>query len=226
MKNILIYLFSLLLFISCEKENITSGIQTKVSGKLTTYEGEPIINSKVRIGEFKNRFVSDGGSTDYFSKFIDSTLTNNNGEYDITFKTTGEGTSYKLVLENSPNDQSYFGFYDSIQITNLGNPFVFNYNQFTKLYPCDITINMNNILILPLRISHKTTRQSRDPEITSNTTYIKRIYITKIGIQKFTLQRIKPNGIYQQAVFNFPASNSTLLTTQTINLNDSDFIDI
>ena len=51
-------------------------------------------------------------------------------------------------------------------------------------------------------------------------------YITKIGIQKFTLQRIKPNGIYQQAVFNFPASNSTLLTTQTINLNDSDFIDI
>ncbi len=225
MKN-LIYLFSFLIFISCEKENIQSGIQTKVSGKLTNYDGEPISNSKVRIGEFKNKFVSDGGSTDYFSKYVDSTLTNNNGDYDITFKTTGEGSSYRLILENNPNDQSYYGLYDSVEIKNLGNPFVFNYNQFTKLYPCDVTINMNNILILPIEIYHETTRRIFNPEITTNSIFVKRIYITKSGTQKFTLQRTKPNGTYQQAVFNFPASNSTLLTTQNINLNDSDFIDI
>jgi len=226
MKNNLIYLFFVLLFVSCEKENIQSGIETKVSGKLTNYDGEPIVNSKVKIGEFKNRFVVDGGSTDYFSKYIDSTLTNSNGDYDFTFKTTGEGSSYRLILDNYPNDQSYLGFYDSVQIKNLGNPSVFNFNQFTKLYPCDVTINMNNILILPIRIYHETTRQLSNPEITINAVFVKRIYITKFLPQKFTLQRIKPNGTYQQAVFNFPVSNSTLLTTHTINLIDSDFVDL
>jgi len=226
MKNNLIYLFFFLLFVSCEKENIQSGIETKVSGKLTNYDGEPIVNSKVKIGEFKNRFVFDGGSKDYFSKYIDSTLTNNDGDYDFTFKTTGEGSSYKLILDNRPNDQSYYGFYDPIEIKNLGNLLVFNFNQFTKLYPCDVTINMNNILILPIRIYHETTRQLSNPEITTNTVFVKRIYITKFGTQKFTLERMKPNGTYQKAVFNFPASNSILLTTRTINLTDSDFVDI
>lgn len=226
MKKNLIYLFFFLLLVSCEKENIQSGIQTKVTGRLSNYEGEPIVNAKVKIGEYKNKFVSDGGSTDYFSKYIDSTLTNNNGEYEITFKTTGEGSSYRLLIDNNPIDQSYYGYYDSVEINNLGNPFVFNYNQFTKLYPCDVTINMNSIQNLPIRIFHETTRQVNNPEITSNTVFVKRIFITKFGIQKFTLQRIKPNGTYQQAVFNFPASNSELLTTQNINLIDSDFVDI
>jgi len=226
MKNHLIYLLFFLLFVSCEKENIQSGIETKISGRLSNYEGEPIVNSKVKIGEFKNRFVFDGGSTDYFSKYVDSTLTNSDGDYDFTFKTTGEGSSYKLILDNNPSDQSYFGFYDPIEIKNLGNPLVFNFNQFTKLYPCDVTINMNNILILPIRIYHETTRQLSNPEITINTVYVKRIYITKFEAQKFTLERIKPNGTYQKAVFNFPASNSIQITTRTINLTDSDFVDI
>lgn len=220
------YLFLFLLLVSCEKENIQSGIQTKVTGKLSNYQGEPIVNAKVKIGEFKNRFVSDGGSTDYFTRYIDSTITNNNGEYEITFKTTGEGSSYRLISDNNPIEQSYWGDFGYVEIKNLGKTFVFNYNQFIKLFPCDVTINMNNIQILPIRIFHETTRQINNPEITSNTTFVKRIFITKWEVQKFTLQRIKPNGTYQQAIFNFEASNSELLTTQNINLMDSDFVDI
>ena len=174
MKN-LIYLFSFLIFISCEKENIQSGIQTKVSGKLTNYDGEPIVNSKVRIGEFKNKFVSDGGSTDYFSKYVDSTLTNINGEYDITFKTTGEGSSYRLILENSPNDQSYYGFYDSVEIKNLGNPFVFNYNQFTKLYPSDITfITIFWLVALPVIFMYSAITRGVDHIISGIDKYLDR----------------------------------------------------
>lgn len=224
MKKKLIYLFLILLLVSCEKENIESGIETKVTGKLSNFQGEPIVNAKVKIGEYKNRFVSDGGSTDYFSKYIDSTVTNNNGEYEITFKTTGEGSSYRLSIDDSPIDQSFYGYFDSVEINNIGKSFVINYNQFIKLYPCDVTINMNNIQILPISIYHETTRQKNNPEITSNTTIVKRIFITKLGIQKFTLQRTKQDGTHQQAIFKFPASNSELLTTQTINLNDSDFV--
>ena len=192
MKNNLIYFFFFLLLLGCEKDNIKSGIETKVLGKLTDYEGSPIVNSKVKIGEFKNKFIYDGGSTDYFSKYIDSTLTDNNGEYEMTFKTTGEGSSYRLLLDNSPIYQSYFGFYDEVVINKLGNQFIFNYNQFTKLYTCDVTINMNNILILPIRIYHEKTRQLNNPEIINNSTFVKRIFITKYGTQKINFTRIKP----------------------------------
>jgi hypothetical protein len=226
MKNILICILFSLTLISCEKENIQSGIQTKVSGTLTNYLGAPIVNIKVKIGEFKNRFVSDGGSTDYFSKYIDSTYTNSLGEYEITFTSTGQGSSYRVIIENSPTDQSYYGLNDSVEIKNLGHAFVFNSIQFIKLYPCDVTINMNNITILPISIFHETTRQINNPEISSNTVFIKRIYITNNVMQKLTFQRIKPNGKYQKAVFTFPASNSELSTTQNITLNESDFIDL
>lgn len=225
MKKQLIYLFSFILLVSCEKENIQRGIQTKVSGRLSTYYGESIINAKVRIGEFKNEFVSDGGSRDYFVRAIDSILTNSNGEYEITFKTTGEGSSYRLLINDSPNDQSFYGFYDSVEITNIGNPFIFNYNQFTKLYPCDVTINLNNITILPILIWHETTRIVNTPEITTNSTFVKRIYISKYNAQILNLSRTKSNGISQKAIFTFPASNSENLTTQIINLNESDFVD-
>ena len=141
MKNILICISFLLVLVSCEKENVQSGIQTKVSGTLTNYLGAPIVNAKVKIGEFKNRFVSDGGSTDYFSKYIDSTYTNSLGEYEITFTTTGEGSSYRVIIENSPTDQSYYGLNDSVEIKNLGDSFVFNSIQFIKLR---IILHVNN----------------------------------------------------------------------------------
>lgn len=226
MKNNLIYLFLLLLLTSCEKENIVEGIQTNVSGKITDYYDSPITNAKVKIGEFKNRFVSDGGSTDYFHRYIDSTLTNSSGDYFMTFKTTGEGTSYKLIIENSPSDQSYFGLFDSIEIANLGNSFIFDCNQFTKLYPCDVTINLNNISTLPIYIWHDTTAPVNSPAITTNNTIVKRIYIDKFLPQTISFGRTKPNGVNQKAVFTFPASNSDSLTLQNITLNESDFLDI
>ena len=226
MKKKLVYLFFLLFLFGCEKENIKSGIETKVTGRLSNYYGEPIINAKVKIGEFKNEFVSDGGSRDYFFRDIDSTLTNGNGEYQITFKTTGEGSSYRLLIKDSPNNQSFYGFYDSVEITNLGNPFIFNYNQFTKLYPCDVTINLNNVTVLPILIWHETTRIVNTPEITSNSTFVKRIFINKYSTQILNLSRTKPNGISQKAIFTLPASNSENLTTQTINLTEIDFVDL
>lgn len=225
MKNYLFYVLISLTLVSCEKENIPQGKETKVSGKLSDFFDFPVTNAKVKISEFKNKFVSDGGSTDYLSKYIDSTFTNNVGEYKINFKSTGNGSSYRLIVENSPNDQSYTGFFDSVEIKNIGANFVFNYNQFTKLYPCDVTINQNNILILPIRILHDSTRTLNDFEITTNLTIIKRIYTNKYSPQILTFQRLKPNGVYQKAIFTFPASNSEFLTLQNITLNETDFTD-
>jgi len=226
MKKKLICMFFFLSLMGCEKENIESGIVTKVTGKLSDFQGKPIVNAVVKIGEFKDKFVADGGSFDYFLKYIDSTSTNNNGEYEITFKTTGEGSSYKLMIDNRPIDQSYYGYSDFVEIKNIGNSFTFNDTNFVKLYPCDVTITMNNIQIFPIVIDHDSTRKINSPEITSNSTFVKRIFINRFGIQKITFLRLKPDGKHQKAVFTFPASNSELLTTQNINLTDSDFVDI
>ena len=226
MKKKLVYLLFLCLFISCEKEKIPGDIQTNVSGKITDYYDSPILNAKVKIGEYKNRFVSDGGSTDYFYRYIDSTLTNSSGDYKMTFKTTGEGTSYRLIIENSPSDQSYFGLFDSVEIGNIGNSFIFDSDQFTKLYPCDVTINLNNISTLPIYISHSTTRAVNSPEIMTNNVFVKRIYIDKHWPQTLSFGRTKLDGINQKAVFTFPASNSESITLQNITLNESDFLDI
>ena len=226
MKIKIIIIFLSLLLVSCEEENIQSGIQTNVTGKVIEYNFSPVQNVKVRIGEFKSHFVFDGGSQDYFVKYVDSTFTDLNGNYNMNFTTTGNGTSYKVIFENSPTDQSYIGYNDPIKIDKIGSDFILNNVYITKLYPCQVTINSNNISIFPIGIWHETTRTVNTPEINSASTYIKTIYITNYLTQTLNFYRTKPNGINQKAIFTFPPSNSTNTTTQNILLNETDFIDI
>jgi hypothetical protein len=224
----LYYIFIILTLFSCEKDNISGGIETRVSGKLTDYYNIPITNAKMKVGEYKFKPNSVNGGFDSFQKWIDSSYTNQNGEYDFKFKTSGQGTSYKLFLENSPAEtqQRYWSLLDPVSITNIGKSFNFSTNQLANLYNCDITITMNNLTVFPIFIEHDTTFNSATPEINSNATYIKRIYIIKYNAQTLNFYRTKPNGINQKAIFNFPASNLATLTTQNITLNDTDFVDL
>ncbi|CAN1519998.1 hypothetical protein MCEGE10_01060 [Flavobacteriaceae bacterium] len=226
MKSKIIIILLSFILVSCEEENIQSGIQTNVMGKVIEYNFSPVSNVKVRIGEFKSQFVFDGGSQDYFVKYVDSTFTDFNGDYNMNFKTTGNGTSYKIILENSPIDQSYIGYNDPIKINKIGGDFVSNNVYVAKLYPCQITINFNNISIFPIGIWHETTRTVNTPEINSASTYVKTIYITNYVAQTLNFYRTKPNGVNQKAIFTFPPSNSTSITNQSITLNETDFIDI
>lgn len=226
MKKIYCFLIIITLF-SCEKDPIPEGLETRVFGTLTDYYGIPVTNAKMKVGEYKFEPNSVNGGFDTFQKWIDSSYTNQNGAYDFTFKTTGQGTSYKLILENSPTEtqQRYWSLLDPVSIANIGKNFNFSTNQLAILYPCDITITMNNLSVFPIFIEHDTTFNSATPEINTNATYIKRIYIIKYNVQTLNFYRTKPNGVNQKAVFSFPASNTAATTTQNITLSDTDFID-
>lgn len=227
MKKIYCFFIIITLF-SCEKDTIPEGLETRVFGTLTDYYGIPITNAKMKVGEYKFKPNSVNGGFDTFQKWIDSSYTNQNGAYDFTFKTSGKGTSYKLILENSPTEtqQRYWSLLDPIYINNIGKSFNFSTNQLANLYPCDVTITMNNLTVFPIFIAHDTTFNSATPEINSNATHIKRIYIIKYNTQTLNFYRTKPNGVNQKAIFSFPASNAATITTQNITLSDTDFIDL
>ncbi|TGD59363.1 carboxypeptidase-like regulatory domain-containing protein [Flavobacterium humi] len=228
MKNTLACLLLFLLLLSCDKENtIRSGVETRVSGRVTDHSGVPIADVKVKIGEFRQK----NGSlyvNEYFERWIDSSSTNSNGEYDFLFKTTGKGSSYTFFLANSPIDeQHYWGGTNGIPIMNLGGSFTFSTNQFFYLYPCDITFNATGATGFPLYISHDTTFFSdENSRINSGSAVAKRIYISKYYPQTVTIMRAKTNGTMQKATYSFPASNAETLTTQSITINETDFVDI
>ncbi len=219
----------MLIFIGCKKENIASGINTRVYGKFSDYLYSPIPNAKLKVGEYKFKFNSVNGGTHIFQKWTDSTYTNSNGEYDFTFRTSGQGSLYKLTLDNSLLDtqQKYWSLLDPVEIKNIGSSFNYSTNEIVLLYPCDVTINLNNIVHFPIEIHHKTTRKSgNDVAINSNSIYVRRIYIDEYFAQTLSFYRTKPNGVIQKATFQLPATNTRALTTQNITLNEIDFIDI
>lgn len=229
MKKIYLILF-LLIVCSCERDNIEAGVETKISGRTTEYLGDPVPNVKLKIGEFTDKFVTGGGGISVFKKWIDSTYTNQNGDYILNFKTTGNGTHYKLVVDNSPiSEQKYWNIDgDPIELKDLGTNYTYNFNQILNLYPCDVTINLNNSLtIFPLRISHSSTYFEANSDLLLNTnTVIKRIYIGKDYSQTLDIFRIKSDGRTQKATYTFPKSEIKDLTTQSINVEETDFKDI
>jgi hypothetical protein len=233
MKNLTNLLISLaiasilLATIGCETDNIKSGIETRVYGKLTDFYNTPVVNEKVLIGEYKGTFNMNNGGGQYLQKWIDSTYTNALGEYDITFKTSGEGTSYKLKMDDSPAIlQKYWVSLPSVEIKNLGSSFNYSTNAILIVYPCNITFKPNNILIFPLRVSAETTLYDTTFEIRSNAQTTKTIFIDKYTPQNVYITRTKANGSYQRAVFTFPASNVETLTTPNITITEADFNDI
>lgn len=231
----LFFLLLSLIFIQCNKDEenlISSGIQTTVSGRLTDFNNSPIVNAKLKVGEYKQEWHNQGPNTgnyiDVFVQWLSTSETDSNGDYNFTFTTSGKGKIYKLALEDSSiNEQTYWNCcLDNINIENIGGNFNFNYNQLAKLYPCDITFNLNNISDFPLYVNHETTFFDINSEINSNSQIVKRIYIIKNNNQTVKILRTKSNGIQQIATYTFPASNVEILTTQNITINESDFVNI
>ncbi len=94
---LLIFLPWLILPVSCHK--IKAGLQTTVHGYIsdpTTHL--PVSFAKIIIGEFINRrsFLGSGDLL-VFNQFLDSTLSNAEGNYTVQFKSTGQGTNYAVL---------------------------------------------------------------------------------------------------------------------------------
>jgi hypothetical protein len=234
MKNLLLLFTIAFTLSSCSKDEadvLSEGIETRVSGRITDFNNSPIPNVKLKVMEYKSTSSSWSlyGNFSDFIQDIEESETNANGEYDFTFKTSGKGNIYQIEIQPSPiSEQKYSNCCHSERITTIGNPFIFNYNQLTKLYPCDVTINLNNVSDFPFQVYHETTFNPNNNSnyIVSNNQVIRRIYIAKYSPQKLYINRIKSNGIKQVATYSFPASNVETLTVQSITINETDFKDI
>ncbi|UQD57142.1 carboxypeptidase-like regulatory domain-containing protein [Flavobacterium sp. K5-23] len=231
--NLFFIVLICLFFVSCSQddENLLSvGIQTRVTGKITDSYNSPIPNVKLKISEYKlkpNNSIFFGNLPN-FIQHLESSQTNSNGEYNFTFKTSGQGNFYSLEIEPSPiSEQKYWNCcVGLVPIKNIGENFIFNTYQLVNLYPCDVTFNLNNISNLPLQIIHETTRfDNNTAEINSNSQVVKRIYLIKYNMQTIKIFRTK-NGITQKASYTFPASNVETLTTQNITIYETDFTNI
>lgn len=228
-------LLAITFILSCcsndEPEALTEGIETRVSGRITDFKNSPISNVKLKVKEYKSTGSSWSlyGNLPDFIQDIEFSETNANGEYNFTFKTSGKGNIYQLEIQPSPiSEQKYSNCCHSERITTIGTTFIFNYNELTKLYPCDVTINVNNVSDFPFQVYHETTfnPNNNSSDIVSNNQVIRRIYISKYSPQKLYINRIKSNGIKQVATYTFSASNVESLTVQSITIKESDFKDI
>ena len=222
MKNY--YLLVTLFFIlSCERDGhkIAAGITTSVSGKLSEQAGDPIPNAKIMIGEYVYY-----KQYDRLIKWIDSTSTDANGNYNKNFTSTGNGDFYKIVIPESPADeQKYFGGnYDGVEIKNIGSNFIYNHNRMFNLYPCDVTFDTQNVSVFPVLINHGTTNTFQNDSyfINEKGTVVKRLYRTKDYDEPLSLLRAVDNK-RQIAKFILPSSHTTQNTTQNIVIKESDF---
>ena len=234
MKKLFVMLVITFSLICCDKDDpamLSAGIETRISGKITDFNDSPISNVKLKVMEYKSSsgsWSSNGNFLD-FVQDIASNETNTNGEYDFTFKTSGKGNIYQIEIQPSPsNEQKYCNCCHSGNISSIGSHFIFNYNQLIKLYPCDVTVNLNNVSDFPFEVYHETVYNSSNnlTNIISNTQVNKRIYISKYEPQKLNISRIKLNGIKQVATYTFPPSNVETPTLQNIIINEIDFKDL
>jgi hypothetical protein len=243
-RNTLIIILSIFSLTNCsvDKENLTtSGINTRLFGKLTSFNNNPASNVLIKVAEYKESgggsfFGGSGGGYHIeFIQFVKEIYTDNQGKYDFVFQTSGKGNFYRIEVGEYTKPNVPQTFWDSFvyDLSDSGNSskiigkeFEMNNNNSYNLFPCDVNIQMNNVQILPVYPKHSKTFEYNLTEINANQNQIKRIYIDKYETQFFELYRVKPNGTRQRARYSFPASNLEILTTQNIVVNEIDFIDI
>jgi len=100
---------------------IPAGLATNVSGQFYDYnKNSPIVNAKVFIEEY----VDDPSYDLTFSRYIDSTQTDQNGNFNLPFTTTGSGVQYQLYVV--PAGVNWWYPTSRLAIENIGGNNVLN----------------------------------------------------------------------------------------------------
>lgn len=241
--RIIILILFTSIFANCDRDNVdltNAGISTHLYGKLSDFDNNPASNVIIKVGEYKETggatYPSGFGSTKMeFIQFVKEVYTDNQGNYDFTFQTTGKGNFYRLEIGEftKPNEPQLLWqpfTYDLSESSDnskiIGKELELNNRNLYNLFPCDVNIQLNNIQIFPITPRHNKTLYYNLSPINTNQNTTARIYIDKYQTQIFELYRVKPNGIRQKASYTFPASNVEIVTTQNIIVNEIDFVDI
>ena len=250
--KILVTLIIVVLFLSCEKDDepnlISAGIETRISGNVTSINGESLSDVEIKIAEYVE--TTSGGCyscpapTNYnyeFKQFVKTINLSTNGNFDFTFTTSGNGNFYKLFLGDFPNYPLNGPIPFFVQKINdplginltqqandmaiIGKEFSFNH-ALKKLYLCEVNLQFNLTNTYPIEPFHLLTYPSNNREINTfaNPITIK-LFIDKANPQTLILKRNRDNGIRQKAEYIFPASNIENTTFQNIIVNETDFVD-
>lgn len=250
MKNIL-NLFALCLvciFLGCEKDDepnlIPAGIETRISGNITSINGESLADVAIKIAEYVE--TGNGGLFYYpanleFKQFIKTINLNSNGNFDFNFTTSGNGNFYKLFVGDFPNYPLngpipfFIQKIDNplgVDLTQQANDMTIIGKEFSlghalkKLYLCEVNVQFNLTNPYPIEPFHTLTYRSNNKEISTFTSpTIIKLFIDKANPQTLILKRNRNNGIQQKAEYVFPASNVESTTIQNIIVKETDFAD-
>lgn len=221
MKKICLILLCLL-SLSCDSDPIEAGVVTNIQGVVfDDWNKIPFENLKIKVGEFKSEF-SGITYTNHFIQWIDSTYTDQNGYYDLDFKTSGQGDHYELRFQRDEN----VWFHPSMSYAEIDSIGTTNYQDFdfVHLYPIKLVIDLNNIDQLPIAMYVQYYRNQELENITSGSGTVERIiYANKHTHTELNFLRIDAPDESDLFEVLIPASNTSELTKVNLTINNSDF---
>ena len=194
--TITLLFFSFLMMSQCE-EPFPAGIETTVSGTVIDETNDlPLEGRKIKILENLQNAPWQS---------IDSTTTDSDGYYSMTFQTSGQGVRYYV---EAIQDDSLQPFSNNLrQIDSIGN---FNSIDFSffKLYPYTITISGEDLIDTPIAIrSNYTSTNSIDPLVGSNFIETRVLLISPYYNHELKFSRTFETGEIQRYVHWIEASN-------------------
>lgn len=169
-----IFLIFTLLFLMSDCEGpvtpVTPNIETKVRGHIygvdKNWKKKGVSDIKIKVSEYlryQNGFPNP--STYEFIQFVDSTFTDENGDYNLSFSTTGEGSNYFIeIVEPS----GYHFFTQKKEIDSLGKTNTIQDIQCRILYPVELQIETGDITTYPILLRNNTYWGSFQPDTLNN----------------------------------------------------------
>ncbi|SOC80504.1 hypothetical protein SAMN06296241_2054 [Salinimicrobium sediminis] len=207
------------IFLSCDGDPIEEGVETTIEGTIYDKQNEiPFENLKLKVAEYK---VHRSGiyTNREFIQWIDSTYTDQYGEFYLKFKTSGRGDYYKFVVETKPNIWDY---HQSVfEIPYIGKSLSLDLDLL-HFYPVNLVIEVKDIEHLPVSLNLRHYQDLED--ITTGSGTVERlIYADKNSDTEVAFGRkIAPNQ-YERYTVIIPATNTSELTNYNLTINNSDF---
>ncbi|MCX2838191.1 hypothetical protein OQ279_08480 [Salinimicrobium sp. MT39] len=205
---------------SCDGDPIEAGVVTTIEGRIYDRQNElPFENLKIKVAEYKTHQKSIYMHTE-FIQWIDSTYTDQNGDYLLEFETSGRGDLYQFHVESRPNMWDYNnGTFDIPYIGKNSNIDL----GLLHLFPVKLVIEMNDIGHLPVTVNPRFYQDVEDIN-TGSGTVERTIFADKNSDNTvYFSRRLTPND-YEGYTAVIPATHTTELANYNLTLNNSDFV--
>ena len=207
------------LFLSCDGDPIEEGVETTIEGRIYDERNDiPFEDLKIKIAEYK---IHRSGiyQNREFIQWIDSTYTDQNGDFFIAFKTSGRGDYYEFHAETGTDIWDY---YQSVfQIPYIGKSLSMELDLL-HLYPVRLVVALNEVEHLPLKIRPQFYQKVEEIKTGSGTAE-RIIYTDKNSETTVYFSRNPEPNVYEGYTAKIPASNSMELTDFNLTINNSDF---